>query len=155
YVRSAAPLDEDLALAAAGAALTDDATVAWKDGRVVARRTTSLGAIELTSEAWTPPGQQVAAVVRDAIARDGPAVLPWRPAARALRARLAVLHGALGAPWPDMSDDALLGALDTWLGPALARVRTASDLARVDVLGGLRTLLPWPQAGRLDELVPE
>ena len=54
-----------------------------------------------------------------------------------------------------MSDAALLDSLDAWLGPSLARVRTAGDLQRVDVLGGLRTLLPWPQAGRLDELVPE
>src|SRR5690606_15495015 len=114
YVRSAAPLDEDLALAAAGAALTEDASVAWTDGRVVARRTTSLGAIELTSEAWRPPGEQVAAVVRDAIARDGLDVLPWSAAARTLRARLAVLHRALGEPWPDVSDAALLGSLDAW-----------------------------------------
>ncbi|PFG35687.1 ATP-dependent helicase HrpB [Flavimobilis soli] len=155
YVRGAAPLDEDLALAAAGAALAEDASVAWTDGRVVARRTTSLGAIELTSEAWKPSPEQVAGVVRDAIARDGLDVLPWSVAARSLRARLAVLHGALGEPWPDMSDAALLDSLDAWLGPSLARVRTAGDLQRVDVLGGLRTLLPWPQAGRLDELVPE
>lgn len=154
-VRTAAPLDEDLALTAAGAALTEDATVEWTGGRLVARRTTSLGAIELTSEAWKPPAERIATVLRDAIARDGLGVLPWSAPARALRARLAVLHGALGAPWPDVSDAALLGTLDTWLGSALTRVRTAGDLQRVDVLGGLRTLLPWPEAGRLDELAPE
>ncbi len=34
-------------------------------------------------------------------------------------------------------------------------MRGAGDLRRIDVLGALRRLLPWPEAGRLDELAPE
>lgn len=155
-VRSAAPLDEDLALDAAASALHDDATVAWTDGRVVARRTTSLGAIELTSDRLTdPPRDQVVAAVRDGLARDGLDALPWRESAVALRARLDFLHRALGEPWPDVSDQALLDGLDRWLGPDLDRVRRADDLRRLDVTSALRRLLPWPEAGRLDELAPE
>ncbi|WP_305070373.1 ATP-dependent helicase C-terminal domain-containing protein, partial [Micromonospora sp. S-DT3-3-22] len=44
---------------------------------------------------------------------------------------------------------------DRWLGPELAAARRRADLARIDVTGALRRLLPWPQAGRLDELAPE
>ena len=94
------------------------------------------------------------AAVRDGLRRVGLAALPWSSAATALRARLDFLHRALGDPWPDVSDAALL-ADETWLGPELARVRTARDLGRVDVLAALRRLLPWPAAGRLDELAPE
>ena len=155
-VRSAAPLDEDLALDAASSSLHDDESVTWTSGRVVARRTTSLGAIELTSDRLTdPPRERVVAAVRDGLARDGLGALPWKDSAVALRARLAFLHGALGDPWPDMSDEALLDGLDGWLGTDLARVRRADDLRRIDVTSALRRLLPWPEAGRLDELAPE
>ena len=155
-IRSAAPLDEDLALDAAASMLRDDADVAWTDGRVVARRTVRLGAIELMSERLAQPSRdQVLAAVRDGLAREGLAALPWREPARALRQRMAFLHATLGAPWPDVSDAALLETVGTWLAPDLERIRTARDLQRVDVLAGLRRLLPWPAAGRLDELAPE
>jgi ATP-dependent helicase HrpB len=130
--------------------------VTWTDGRVVARRTTSLGAIELTAVTIPrPPPHLVVEAVRQGLARDGIGVLPWSPAAVALRRRLGFLHRALGSPWPDVRDDALLADLEAWLGPDLGRIRRSADLARVDVVGALRRLLPWPAAARLDELAPE
>lgn len=155
-IRSAAPIDEDTALDAASASWREADEVAWIDGRVVARRVTRLGAIELSSVPLTdPPTEAVAAAVADGLARDGLAMLPWSEKAVALRRRMAFLHQCMGDPWPDMSDEALLDGVDSWLGPDLARVRQGRDLARLDVLGALRRLLPWPAAGRLDELAPE
>ena len=155
-IRAAAPLDEDLALEAASTLWQEAEQVGWVDGRVVARRTTSLGAIELSSVAITdPPAHLVAAAVREGLGRDGLDVLPWRASALELRRRLAFLHRALGPPWPDVSDAALTDAVETWLGPDLARVRGTRDLGRIDVTSALRRLLPWPEAGRLDELAPE
>jgi ATP-dependent helicase HrpB len=52
-VRSAAPLDEQLARLAAPALLTESEQVAWQDGAVVARRRTMLGAIELAAAGST------------------------------------------------------------------------------------------------------
>ncbi|MFD6093266.1 ATP-dependent helicase HrpB [Oerskovia sp. NPDC060338] len=154
-IRSAAPIDEDLAYEAASAALREDEHVSWTGGRIHARRTTRLGAIEISSQKITdPPADQVVAALRTGLERDGLGVLPWREPAHELRRRLAFLHRALGDPWPDVSDDALLAGLDAWLGPDLARVRTAADLQRLDLTGALRRLLPWPAAGRLDELAP-
>lgn len=155
-VRSAAPLTEDLALEAAAARWEERDEVTWEGGRVRARRVTRLGAIELASAPLAdPPVELVAAAVREGLRRDGLDALPWSEAARALRRRLAFLHAALGEPWPDVGDEALLSGVDAWLGPELVRVRTARDLGRVDVLGALRRLLPWPDAARLDELAPE
>nr|WP_226921215.1 ATP-dependent helicase HrpB [Georgenia subflava] len=155
-IRSAAPIDADLAVEAAPAALTEEEQIGWDDGRVVARRTTSLGAIELSSTTIAdPPAGLVVAAVREGLDREGLGLMPWTPAAVGLRQRLAFLHAALGAPWPDVSDAALLADLDGWLGPDLARIRGTRDLRRIDVLAALRRLLPWPQAGRLDELAPE
>ncbi|MEO9325123.1 ATP-dependent helicase HrpB [Nocardioides sp. C4-1] len=148
-VRGAAPIDEDTALEAAAALWAEDDVVTWRDGRTTARRVTRLGAIELTS---TPVGDPdpaaVAAAVADALCRDGLGVLRWTEPATGLRQRLAFLHGALGEPWPDVSDDALLDRATDWLDGT-------TDPRRLDVVQALRRLLPWPEAGRLDELAPE
>lgn len=155
-IRSAAPIDEDIALDAAAGAWHEADEVSWRRGRIVSRRVTRLGAIELSSVPLTDPSTEaVAAAVAAGLARDGLAALPWSEKAVALRRRMAFLHQALGDPWPDVGDDALLADIDSWLGSDLARVRSSRDLARIDVLGALRRLLPWPSAGRLDELAPE
>ena len=87
----------------------------------------------------------MAGAVREGLRREGVGMLPWSEAATALRRRMAFLHRALGEPWPDVGDDALLAGVETWLGPELARVRGARDLRRIDVLAALRRLLPWPR----------
>lgn len=155
-IRAAAPLTEDLALEAAGSMWTEVDEVTWTGGKVVARRRTLLGAIELASVPIAdPPAEAVSDAIADAVAREGIALLSWTEAATALRARLDFLHRALGDPWPDVSDEALTRDLDAWLGPQLARVRSAQDLRRIDVTAALRAMLPWQEAGRLDELAPE
>ena len=155
-IRSAAPIDEDLAVLAAPGLLRQEERVEWTAGQVVARRTTWLGAIDLTTTTVTdPPAALVGRAVREALDREGLALLHWSAAAVSLRHRMAFLHAAMGPPWPDVSDDALRSDLDRWLGPDLARVRGGRDLARIDVLSALRRLLPWPQAARLDALAPE
>jgi ATP-dependent helicase HrpB len=155
-IRSAAPLTEDLALEAAASLWTERDDVEWKDGRVVARRRTLLGAIELSSVPIDdPPVEAVTSAIRGALERDGIELLRWSESATALRQRLDFLHRTLGDPWPDVSDEALTGNLDAWLGPQLARVRSAEQLRHIDVGAALRALLPWPEASRLDELAPE
>lgn len=155
-IRSAAPVNEDIALDAASGAWHEADEVAWANGRITARRVTRLGAIELSAVPLADPSSEaVAAAVAEGLSREGLDLLPWSEKAVTLRRRMAFLHHALGDPWPDVSDDALLGSIDAWLGSDLARVRSGRDLARLDVLGALRRLLPWPAAGRLDELAPE
>lgn len=155
-IRAAAPLTEDLALEAAGSLWTEVDDVTWSDGRVLARRRTMLGAIELAAvPIKNPPTETVTAAIGEALEREGIDLLTWSEAATALRTRLDFLHRALGDPWPDVSDEALTTNLDAWLGPQLARVRSAQDLRRIDVTAALRALLPWPEAARLDELAPE
>lgn len=155
-IRAAAPLDEDLALEAAAARWRETDEVSWNDGRLVARRVTRLGAIELSAVSIAEPDPAaIASAVREALAADGLSVLPWTEASTALRHRLAFLHEALGDPWPDVGDATLLDSMDTWVGADLARVRSPRDLRRIDMLTAIRRLLPWPQAGRLDELAPE
>ncbi|WP_281899072.1 ATP-dependent helicase HrpB [Micromonospora humidisoli] len=155
-VRLAAPLDEATAREVGGALVSEDREVGWVDGDVLARQVTRLGAIELVSRPLARPTPELlAAALADGLRQAGLDLLTWTPAARSLRQRLAFCRQALGGPWPEVSDDALLAAADRWLGPELATARRRADLARIDVAGALRRLLPWPQAGRLDELAPE
>ena len=155
-VRAAAPVDEATAREAGAHLLRTSEDVAWRSGRLVARRVEHLGAIELSAEPLTdPPADLVAAAVREGLRTEGLGLVPWPAGAAALRQRLAFLHAALGDPWPDVSDDALLARVGEWLGPDLAGVRGSRDLARLDTTSALRRLLPWPEAGRLDELAPE
>jgi ATP-dependent helicase HrpB len=152
-VRLAVPVDEDLARESAAGWWHDDEVVAWEDGDVVAERRERLGAVVLARRPLTRPDPTaVAAAVRDGLAAEGLALLRWDDAATALRARLAFLHEALGAPWPAVDDEALLARLDEWLD--LTGVRRRADLARLKVATALRHLVPWSQAGRLDELAP-
>ncbi|MEW2431766.1 ATP-dependent helicase HrpB [Micromonospora sp. NPDC047644] len=155
-IRRASPVDEATAREAAGPLLRTGREVGWSDGDVVAREVTRLGAIELVQRRLDRPDRaEVAAALLTGLRQDGLGLLPWTPAARALRERLAFLRHHLGEPWPEVGDDSLLDAAPTWLGPELAAARRRTDLARVDVPSALRRLLPWAQAARLDELAPE
>ncbi len=155
-IRSAAPIDAGTALEAGAGLLRTTTDVAWRDGRLVTRTVTRLGAIELSADPLPDPSVElVTEALQEGLRTEGLDLVGWSAGARALRARLAFLHEVLGDPWPDVSDQALLDRVPQWLGPDLARVRTARDLQRIDTLTALRRLLPWPEAGRLDELAPE
>ena len=180
-IRAAAPLAEQAALELAGAWLAEEERTVWEGGRLRTERLRRLGAITLTTTPGPPPGptavaEAVVARVRAEGADAGLSVLPWDEEALGLRARLALLHEHLGEPWPDMSDAALAERAEEWLAPAVVSLagqaggsggssrsgESASgsgsrrfSLERLDVAQALRALLPWPQAARLDELVPE
>ncbi len=149
-VRLAVAVDEQTAREAGATLLVDEQVVTWQDGDVRARRVERLGAVVLRERALADADPAaVAGAVADGLQREGLQLLRWTPAARALRERLAACRSGLGEPWPDVSDEALLGAID------LAGARGRADLQRLDVAGALRRLLPWAQAARLDEVAPE
>ncbi|MFB7470985.1 ATP-dependent helicase HrpB [Kitasatospora sp. NPDC056184] len=157
-ILNAAALDEDTARRAGAALLTDRAEVHWDTRRseVVSRRVDSLGAIELAEKPLTNPDRSlVHAALLEGLTREGVSTLLSFPSN--LRERLAFLHTAIGAPWPDVSDEALLDRAEEWLEPELSRARRRADLARIDTTTALQRLLPWStgEAGRLDELAPE
>ncbi|AXK46948.1 ATP-dependent helicase HrpB [Brachybacterium saurashtrense] len=152
-VRAAAPLTEADALALGAGLLREERTAALVDGTVRARRRRALGAIELTSTPVAATAEDAVPAVLSQVREQGLGALTWSEAARALRARLALLHRELGAPWPAVDEEALQDGLETWLAPQLSARTTRLD--RIDLVAALRTLLPWPKAAELDALVPE
>ncbi|TJZ51057.1 ATP-dependent helicase HrpB [Streptomyces piniterrae] len=157
-VRLAAVIDAETACAAARALYSSGEEVRWSDGDVVARSVTRLGAIELAARPLTAPD---AGLLREAVLsglrQEGPGLLRWSAGALSLRQRMAFLHRELGAPWPDVSDAALLERVEEWLGVELGRARRRADLARIDAGQALARLLPWAtgDAARFEELAPE
>ncbi|MTK02938.1 ATP-dependent helicase HrpB [Micromonospora sp. CP22] len=155
-IRLAAVLDEVTAREVAGSLLRSERQIGWSGGDVVAREVLRLGAIEVVDRPLARPDREaVVAALLTGLRDTGLDLLSWTPSATNLRERLAFCRHALGDDWPDVSDEALLTGAPHWLGPELSDARRRSDLARVDVTAALRRLLPWPLAGRLDELAPE
>ncbi|MFF5003160.1 ATP-dependent RNA helicase [Streptomyces phaeochromogenes] len=157
-VRLGAVVDEGVAREAAGALYGEGDEVRWADGDVVARRVERLGAVELAVRPLRNAGP---GLVREALLEglrdEGFGVLRWSRDAEGLRQRLGFLRHRLGAPWPDVSDDALHARVDEWLEPELGRARRRADLERIDAGQALARLLPWAsgEAARFDELAPE
>lgn len=157
-VRLAAVVDEDTARLAAGHLRFSGEEVRWVDGDVVARSVERLGAVELSVRALKQPKPElVRGALLEGLRREGTGLLRWTRDSEQLRSRLAFLHQELGAPWPDVADEALLARTEEWLEPELSRARRRSDLARIDAGQAVRRLLPWAtgEAARLDELAPE
>ncbi|MFD0372475.1 ATP-dependent helicase HrpB [Streptomyces sp. NPDC127114] len=158
-VRLAAVVDEEVARRAAGHLLSAGEEVRWEDGDVVARSVERLGAVELTVRPLREDADPalVREALLDGLRREGTGLLRWGRDAEELRDRLAFLHRELGEPWPDVSEEALLGRVADWLEPELSRARRRADLGRIDAGEGMRRLLPWAtgEALRLDELAPE
>lgn len=158
-IRAAAPASRELALWAAAGLLAEGVEVsvakpnADAKPKVTARRRESLGAIELGAHPLAPGPEQCRRAWRELFAKDAGALrthVGFGKEADALRRRLALLHREIGSPWPDVSDAGLAARAEELLGAAMAEV--SPKPIGVDQLRGL---LPWPEAARLDELVPE
>jgi ATP-dependent helicase HrpB len=154
-IRSAAPIDQDTAeLAGAGLLHTED-TAEFSGGRVRAVRRSRLGGIELTATPIQAGPDLARRAIADSVRERGARqVLRPSDSFESLRARLGLLRQVFGAPWPEVSWPHLAETLPAWCPEALDRIAKGADPGRVDLLAALRTLLPWPEAARLDELAP-
>ena len=155
-ILAAVPLSEEDALAAGGALLKTRTQASIDKGALKATRTRTLGAIPLkAAPASSLSEEEATALVAEHLAARGLGDLGWGKEASSLRERMRVLHEVLGDPWPDVSDEALAGSAHEWLAPWAKRLAQGGSLSSVSMLDALRSMLPWPQAARLDELAPE
>jgi len=136
-------------------------SVAWntREQAVSARRTLELDALLLEEQPLAdPPAEAVREAMLAGVRELGLAALPWEREARDLQARIEFLRAAparAGAtPWPDVSDSALAGSLETWLAPWLDGVTRREHLGRVPLEQALRALLDFGQQRALEERAP-
>ncbi|MEM7787783.1 MAG: ATP-dependent helicase HrpB [Bacteroidota bacterium] len=153
----AAPLAADDVDDLFASQIVTEAEVAWdpEAGRVRAREVVRLGAVVLREAPIRSPAPHlVQAGLVEGVRQTGLGALPWTKDTRRLRERLAFLHHHLGDRWPDVSDAALLGSLDAWLGPYLAGMKALGDLRRLDLGMVLMALAPPGARADLDRLAP-
>ncbi len=149
-IRLAAAVDEATASAAGGSLLAVGSEVVWEGGDVRSRQVSRLGALVLKERPDPSPDRAaVARALQVGLRLEGLDLLRWTAAARDLRLRLAACRDGLGDPWPVVSDEALLGSFD------LSAARHRADLLRLDVLGLLRSLVPWQALAVLEQVAPE
>ncbi|MCO5147548.1 MAG: ATP-dependent helicase HrpB [Aquamicrobium sp.] len=124
-------------------------------GAVRVRETVRLGAILLSERQLpAPKGADADRAVIEAIRAHGLSLLDWGKGAQSLRRRLAWLHKGLGAPWPDVSDEALLARLDDWLLPFLSGEPSLARIGPGALHDGLMALVPHELQRKVDALAP-
>ncbi|MDK7271755.1 MULTISPECIES: ATP-dependent RNA helicase [Actinotignum] len=152
-IRAAVPADEELAREAGRGLITTGTAINYRKGRLRARETTRLGAIELAGRAVERLPRGAATAWVSTAASSGTLPLEFTAGAQALRERLAFLHTVLGEPWPDMEESALRQRIDELAGPELAALARGGTWGSLGA-GNIERLLPWPEATHLDELAP-
>jgi len=121
--------------------------------RVRGRTRERLGSITLREGALSEPdADAIVALLMDVVRREGIASLPWSARARSTRERIAFLGSRHGG-WPDVSDDALLNAIDEWLAPVLSG-RSSLDSIEGDLDRAVSAMLSWEQRALLDTCAP-
>ena len=119
------------------------------------RETEKLGAMVLAERMLpAPSGVDANRAVVDAVRANGLALLPWEKEAETLRHRLGWLHRGLGAPWPDMSDAALLATLEDWLLPFLTGEASLARIPSRSLEAGLTSLVPHDLQRKVAALAP-
>ncbi|PSJ62224.1 ATP-dependent helicase HrpB [Pseudaminobacter soli (ex Li et al. 2025)] len=119
------------------------------------REIVRLGAITLSERMLpAPSGPDADRAIIAALKTHGLSLLNWGKEAEILRHRLQWLHTGLGAPWPDMSDEALIASLDDWLLPFLSGEASFARVSAGVLHDALLSLVPHDLQRKLASLAP-
>lgn len=165
-IHLAAPLDRNTLEKLHGDRLRQEDSVLWDEraGGVLARRKTLLGSLVLSDDPLPGnalPADRVLEAVVTAMVHLGAACLPWTETLRQWQARVLLLHRMDGdGGWPDVSDRALMTALeadplDNWLSPWLSGVTKRTQFSSIPLERALHAMLPGALARRLEREAPE
>jgi len=150
----AAPLSEAEILSLFADRLETGPVLERHNGRFRAFEQRRLGHILLSSKPLEKiPTDLLLHAEAEEIQAKGLKALNLSEGTQSLRARVAFLK-AQDATWPDMSDDALLATLETWLGPYAAG-KSMLSLGGGVILQALHNMLDYDQQRALDKLAPE
>jgi ATP-dependent helicase HrpB len=113
-----------------------------------------LGAMLLSARPFSPTPEEIAILLCDAI-RSRMVKIPFSPEALQFQARLRLIRWAFPEEnWPDVSEEALLENPRDWIIPWISGIRSAEELAALDILPALQERLSWEQRRRLQERAP-
>ena len=132
-------------------------SVAWdaRERRISGVVRERIGAVVLAERPFAPGDDEALPVLCQAVRAERSALLPFGEEVRQLQGRVLLLARLFpNDGWPDLTSERLYGSPETWLAPFLAGVRSARDLARIDLTPALRELIPPRLRPRLDLLAP-
>lgn len=157
-VRLALPVSETALRVALGHQLEARETLYWDANRqaVAARREERLGALVVSSQPCSlADPERSAALLMEQVGRRFEQSLPWRPEARQLQARVALLRRMEpDGGWPDISDDWLKEHLAEWLSPSVAGKQSLAQLQALDLHTALLALMDWEHRNQLQAQAP-
>ncbi|MBJ6799979.1 ATP-dependent helicase HrpB [Geomonas propionica] len=140
------------------AGITRERRVFWdeREGRVVARDEERLGAVVLSERAAVPEKEEVAAaLLQGIVSGSGIGGLNWSEQAAQYRNRVRFLARALPEEeLPDLSDETLAASMGQWLLPYLQGVRSLAQLAKVDLLQPLKSMLDYRRQQLVEREAP-
>jgi ATP-dependent helicase HrpB len=123
-------------------------------GSVNAKSGRRLGAITLSEgQGSAAAPQEIASALVDGVRTYGLHLLPWSDAAKALRKRAAFARG-YDETLPDVSDEALLAALDDWLPLLVTGKRRLGDVDSSSLTRTLEAMLGWEGLRAVDRIAP-
>lgn len=150
----AAPVHEEDLLAMA----TPYEHTEWnsREGRIVSCLEQRIGRLVLSTRALAQPDEALRlSILCNAISREGLTLLNWDEAITSLQLRLTQVH-----EWhpelalPDITTEALLSHVETWLAPFLTNINTAAELHKLDIAAALWASLPYETQQTVERLAP-
>jgi len=132
-------------------------SVAWdaRERRINGVVRERIGAVVLAECPFVPGDAEILTVLCQALRAERSALLPFGEEVRQLQGRVLLLARMFpNDGWPNLANELLYGSPETWLAPFLAGVRSARDLARLDLDSVLRELIPPHLRPRLDLMAP-
>ena len=122
-------------------------------GRLIGEEVRGVGAVVLASRPLQKlPAEAVRAALVQALRQRGE--LRWSEDDQQLLGRLRLLRRILGAPWPEVSDTALLAGLEQWLAPRLEGITRLDELDRLPLAHYYLESLDWALTSQLPSLAP-
>lgn len=162
-VMRAAPLDEQRLRRDFPTRFVSEDRVVWDSNLrgIAAVREQRFDRIVIESKPLAKPDpSRYADALVDAVRQLGLQALPWTEGLVQWRARVRCLRTWLpelaqgDAALPDLSDEALLATLDTWLKPVLSGKTRLDGLSEPELGEALRSMLEWSMRQRIDALAP-
>jgi ATP-dependent helicase HrpB len=119
------------------------------------RRVRRLGALTLSEQPVSvTPDETAAERLAEAVIKAGLDRLPWTKPLQQWRDRVMFLRRAEGGEWPDLSNDGLADASESWLVPALHGKTALAQFDSAELAAALMGLLPHALRRRLDAEAP-
>lgn len=154
----AAPLGRDNIHSLFPHLIRTEEIVEWnsKEGVVIARRATKIGAVTLSEQALDVSDERIAHAMLRGIREGGLEALTWTKETRSFQQRSEWLRQSrlVEDAWPLLSDDVLVQTMDNWLLPFLSGIWKREQLARLDLKTILESIFSSEQLQLLQRLAP-